>query len=327
MEDNISEKSTKRRSFLEFLPSVDEKPMTRKSFLEDEKSPKQDTPKRVSALDSAQKADVETPRKSFITDMPVTEKVTDKPKRSSALDNMPVTSSRPKQQPQAFVPEGPRDSIFQGQEAPDVKRAMDKIKVEFPEFHKEHYRRLLNMVEKLVPPTILTVSTWGDKAIIDQRELVESTTLIINEFSSANGDELLKDVIASAGYQSEKSFFSKLKNTFNEKKIDYVAQVEGLKIHLSGLLPKMDEQFEKSKDSLLPLWMVAISGVAQTYQTDDAALAEYLDNRRQLLHHAFMNVNKSRSQLEQVRILAVKMYSQIDHVMNVTIPAMMRNQK
>ena len=72
--------------------------------------------------------------------------------------------------------------------------------------------------------------------------------------------------------------------------------------------------------------MIAISGVSQTYETDDLALAEYLDSRRQLLQHAYINVNTSRSQLEQVRILAVKMYSQIDHVMNVTIPAMMRNQ-
>lgn len=363
MDDNISEKPKRRGSFLDFLPSndlptVNEIPVYRTSFLEgNEPTKKTEEPeqvqkvKRGSFVDGVVKPKVEenaipllTPKEpeepeqvqkiepvkvkrgSFVDGIVVQPKVVEKPKRTSTIEN---AAPHLKPKIRTFV-EGPRDSVFKGKERPDVENAMRKIQSEFPEFYKEHQRRLENMVEKLIPPTILLVSTWGDKAVIDQRELVENTTLLVREFSSTNGDQLLNDVIKSAGYQSEKSLFAKLKNSFSDsftdKKIDYVAEVESLKIHLSGLIPKMDEQFEKSKDTILPLWMIAISGVSQTYETDDLALAEYLDSRRQLLQHAYINVNTSRSQLEQVRILAVKMYSQIDHVMNVTIPAMMRNQ-
>jgi len=369
MDDNISEKPKRRGSFLDFLPSndlptVNEIPVHRTSFLEGNEPTKKNekpeqvqkaepakvkrgsfvdgfvvkpkveenatpnlTPKEPEEPEQVQKIEpVKVKRGSFVDGIVVQPKVEEKPKRTSTIEN---AAPHLKPKTRTFV-EGPRDSVFKGKERPDVENAMRKIQSEFPEFYKEHQRRLENMVEKLIPPTILLVSTWGDNAVIDQRELVENTTLLVREFSSTNGDQLLNDVIKSAGYQSEKSLFAKLKNSFSDsftdKKIDYVAEVESLKIHLSGLIPKMDEQFEKSKDTILPLWMIAISGVSQTYETDDLALAEYLDSRRQLLQHAYINVNTSRSQLEQVRILAVKMYSQIDHVMNVTIPAMMRNQ-
>lgn len=333
MDDNNIETNGRRRSFLELLPSTDDKKMTKRtSIIGNSNDTPKDAPKRGSVFgDSSEKETPKPERKSFTQNMPVEEKKTEptvapKPRSSSFVDSMPATPSKPKE-PVKTVREGPRDSLFKGKENPLVRQAMKFIEATYPEYHREHFRRIESLVEKLLPPTISMVMDWGQNAVEAQQELVNQTTLLVKEFNSMNGDQLLDDIIKSAGYQSEKTLFGKLKNTFNNNKVDYVAQVEGLKVHLQGIMPSLDTQYEKSKDTQLPLWMVAISGVDEVFKTDDAALAQVLADRRQLLNHAFMNVNTSKNQLEQVRLMAVKLTTQIAHVMNVTIPALMRNQK
>jgi hypothetical protein len=328
MNDNDSGTNKMRRSFLDNLPSADntmnDKPRT--SFLDSEKDKTEtSTTRRGSFIDQVEApAPVETKRRgSFIEEIPADTKKAETPKRGSFASNMPEPK---KVVPTPAVHTGPRNSVFQGIDDPTITNAMELIKKNHPDYHHEHARRLHGMVSKLVNPTVSVITSWGDQALEDQKTLVTRTANIVKEFNALNGNELLNEIITAAGYRKEKSFFQKIKNNFTVNEVNYVSKVEGLKVHLSALMPIMDDLFAKSKDSLLPLWMVSIAGFADVFVTNDKALEMAIHSRRQLLQHAFINVKSAHDQLDNIRIMAVQMMTQTDHVMNVTIPAMLKSQ-
>lgn len=338
MNDNNSGNNKMRRSFLDNIPSVENKMNDKKrtSFLDstDEEKDKQ-SKRRSSFMDELPEVHVQMPvyedkkrRSSFMDN--VEESASQKPetkKRESFTGDMtapPVKSPVTKSEPAVYT--GPRDSVFKGFDDPVVINVMSVIKANYPEYYNEHHRRLNGMVSKLLNPKISTITEWGEQALEDQKSLVNKTANLVKEFNALNGNELLDEIIRAAGYRKEKSLFEKIKNTFSSNEVNYSSRVEGLKVHLSALMPIMDDVFNSSKDSMLPLWMVSLSGFADVFTTADKALEMSIHNRRQLLQHAFINVKSAHDQLENIRVMAVQMMNQIDHVMNVTIPAMLRNQ-
>lgn len=338
MNDNDSGNKNMRRSFLDNMPSVENKmnDKPRTSFLDsDEKQEAEKTPKRSSFMNDIPENNFQVPvqednrrRPSFIENVEAKEETKpSKPKRGSFTNDMPEVSQPVKKAAEPVIfHTGPRDSVFKGFDDPVVTNVMSVIKVNHAEYYNEHHRRLNGMVSKLINPKIAIITDWGDQALEDQKSLVNRTANVVKEFNALNGNQLLDEIIKAAGYRKEKSFFEKIKNTFTTNEVNYSSQVEGLKVHLSGLMPIMDDLFETSKDSMLPLWMVSLAGFADVFVTDDKALEMSINNRRVLLQHAFLNVKSAQSQLENIRVMAVQMMTQIDHVMNVTIPAMLRNQ-
>lgn len=317
-----------RRSFLDNMPSAETKmnDNTRKSPFENDNQEPQ-APKRASIFDTNEKTEEPKRRGSFMDSLP--EKPVEqapKKERGSFADTMPASAPKKPVAPQPAIHSGPRNSLFHEEDLPVVKNSMQVIQNNFAEFYNVHERRLHSMVTKLVNPSISTISGWGEKALDDQKNLVNRTANIVKEFNTLNGNQLLDEIIASAGYRKEKSFFEKIKNSFSSNEVNYAAQVESLQVHLKALMPIMDDLFEKSKDSLLPLWMVSLSGFADSFSTDDKALEMAIDSRRKLLQHAFINVKSAHDQLDIIRVMAVQMLTQSEHVMNVTIPAMLRSQ-
>lgn len=338
MNDNDSGSKNMRRSFLDNMPSVENKmnDKPRTSFLDSAENKEADkAPKRSSFMNDIPENNFQVPvqednrrRPSFIDNVETKEQTPSAPKRGSFTKDMPeVTQPIKKSKPaEPVFHTGPRDSVFKGFDDPVVTNVMSVIKANHPEYYNEHNRRLNGMVSKLINPKIITITEWGEQALDDQKSLVNRTSNLVKEFSALNGNELLDEIIKAAGYRKEKSLFEKIKNTFSSNEVNYSSQVESLKVHLAGLMPIMDDLFESSKDSMLPLWMVSLAGFADVFTTDDKALEMSINNRRQLLQHAFLNVKSAQSQLENIRVMAVQMMTQIDHVMNVTIPAMLRNQ-
>lgn len=337
MNDNDSGNKNMRRSFLDNMPSVENKmnDKPRTSFLDSAENKEADkAPKRSSFMNDIPENNFQVPvqednrrRPSFIENVePKEEPKTSKPKRGSFTNEMPEVSRPVRKTVEPVIHTGPRDSVFKGFDDPVVTNVMSVIKTNHPEYYNEHNRRLNGMVSKLLNPKIVTITEWGEQALDDQKSLVNRTANVVKEFSALNGNELLDEIIKAAGYRKEKSLFEKIKNTFSSNEVNYSSQVESLKVHLAGLMPIMDDLFETSKDSMLPLWMVSLAGFADVFTTDDKALEISITNRRQLLQHAFLNVKSAQSQLENIRVMAVQMMTQIDHVMNVTIPAMLRNQ-
>jgi hypothetical protein len=213
-------------------------------------------------------------------------------------------------------------SLFGGD--PNLDRVMSYIEINYNSLFVSNDKRLRAMVKQIIPCELPTIISWGDDALVEQKNIVGVVSSRMQEFNALNGNELLSEVLNS-GKTSQHGLISKLLS-IGKTTDSYSSRINSLKVHLTGLLSPILQNIDKIKSSTLPLYAISIAAVGEVIKPTDDLVEEALLNRRKLLYQANQNLQVAEAQLVQVKELIIKMQTEIDYIINVVLPATLLNK-
>jgi flagellin-like hook-associated protein FlgL len=200
-----------------------------------------------------------------------------------------------------------------------VDKAIEYIKSNYKDVFTTEEINLRSLVRRLALLDLVTVTTWGDDQLAEQRKTIQLASSRINEFYKLNCTTILSEAIDVA-QNRHKSFLDKFKKT--DTKEVYLSRIEEMKVRLKGLLPDIEECKKKTKTNVLVLHLIALASVNETSKGSDVLIEEALYERRRLIQGAIQNVEVVNAKLDQVRSEIVSMQNQIEHTLSVTFASL-----
>lgn len=215
---------------------------------------------------------------------------------------------------------GPKN-VFQRVVDPILEKTIEYAQSNYPEIFNKNEQRLRIMVNKLLPCELDVITVWGEDALAEQRELIKLASKRMAEFGELKGNELLDEVLDTSKKSTQAGLLQKFTHNFYKPQ-NYSNKIEALKIRVQGILVTIIECSKNVKDSSLPIWMAAISSVGENKKIDEDIVEQALLDRRRILQQATQNLQIVEAQLNQTKEMIVKMQSEIEHIINVVLPAL-----
>lgn len=213
-------------------------------------------------------------------------------------------------------------------EADTKADGITKILIEkYPQYASDQLR-IKNLIKQLVTNDLMTVSTWAEPFLVEQRNLVDLASTRIREFNALNGSQLLSEVLDfNRQEHADGGFFKRFTSKFSNSEA-YTLKVTALKQGLSGILPILLKYNTDCKSSMLSLYTAVLSVVDDNTTGRDKLIEEAFYNRRLLLNGAMKNLEMLAAQLNQTLELITNMTNEISHLMDVVLPALkMKNAR
>jgi hypothetical protein len=211
--------------------------------------------------------------------------------------------------------------IFHTEADTKAEAIVTEVLKKYPNYEPEK-NRIKNMAKQLIANDLMTISTWGEPFLVEQKNLVNEASKRIQEFSALKGSDLLNEVLEFSKHEnSGGGFFQRLTSKFATSEA-YDLRVAALKQHLSGILPTIVNYNNSCKNSLLVLYVTVLSVVDDNTQGKDKIIEEAFYNRRMLLNGALKNLEMLNIQLNQTMELISNMLNEISHIMDVVLPAL-----
>ncbi|MBC8741824.1 hypothetical protein F6X40_35335 [Paraburkholderia sp. UCT31] len=222
----------------------------------------------------------------------------------------------------AGVPAGVASQPVLGPAIPDVvTHALGHARAAYAELVAQDEPRFKLKLSQLLPFKLAGVTSWGADAAQQQSRLATDAATVMRTYSDLNGSEVLETTLDAA--RANPSRLQRL-ITRHRSLDDCRLSIIALRERLQQLIPECEE-FINEQDHLareLALYLAVLSVSADvTGAIADAVLAGAVDQRRRALQSSNQQAQVLKQTLQELRGLIVALLGNIDHGLNVTLPA------
>lgn len=207
--------------------------------------------------------------------------------------------------------------VFANSVDPSVAAAMDYISKTFPDLVRTGSEKLSieAKLKQLVPLTAQGVSDWGLKAMQLVTDEVGKATTIVRDFTNLRAGETIEKALTPP------TMLEKLRGISDQTY--YKAVLTSLRPQFNWISPRVTDSIAnlKSAYARLAVNLACLSAVLSLSLPMDNALDLATSNRRITLQQSMQQSQIAIASLEGIYAQLVDYTAKVDHMLNVTIPA------
>lgn len=222
--------------------------------------------------------------------------------------------------------DSPFNNLIDNKVQDNLLISLKYIQDHYPQEYKENHKRLSLMLEEIFPLSISKIVDWGEVSLKEQKDVFQTTTLLLKENSSLNSAEIIAEIINRKKEKKSGFFYRAIKKIKFSKEQNDKNNIEDLKGSLSLMLTQISQVIERLEGSgkYIKLRLMVLIAINESLSIKDSSLIEAIENRRQLFFYALQNIEVSKVQLIQTKDMILKHLVSIDHIEKVTIPLLHR---
>jgi hypothetical protein len=233
-----------------------------------------------------------------------------------SFDELPPAPAR-----SSLTAKTPAKALFESEDHPAVRDALDIAKAGHPVLFAQSEGRLAALFRRILPVKLALVTQWGEDALTAQAALLQPVSELVLKFSEMGVPALLEAALESS--KAPAGMFDKLFRR-PASPAEFRPALTASRAQLLQLMADSELAMRELEESarnlgLLGLVLAVVSTLASG--APEATL-DALVQRRTLLAQAVRQAELSMLQMEQVRRQAADLIGQISSFLTVTLPAL-----
>jgi hypothetical protein len=237
------------------------------------------------------------------------------PPRALSFDDLPPAPAS------SLTAKIPAKALFESEDHPAVRDALDIARVDYPLVFEQEEGRLAALFRRILPVRLALVTQWGEEPLMEQAALLQPITELVLKFAEMDVPALLDAALESS--RAPSGMFSKLFRR-PASPAEFKPALAASRAQLLQLMADSEVAVRKLAESAqnLGLHGLVLAVVSTLAGGAPEATLDALVQRRTLIGQAVRQAELSMLQMEQVRRQAADLIGQVSSFLTVTLPAL-----
>lgn len=256
------------------------------------------------------------PRAFDFGDMQEAAPVSAGPPKALSFDDLPPAPAG-----SSLTAKPPAKALFESEDHPAVRDALDIARAEHPVLFAQSEGRLAALFRRILPVKLALVTQWGEDALMEQAALLQPVSELVLKFSEMGVPALLEAALESS--RAPAGMFDKLfRRPASPAELKPVLTAS--RVQLVQLMADSELAMRALEESARSLGVhgLVLAVVSTLASGAPEATRDALVQRRTLIAQAVRQAELSMLQMEQVRRQAADLIGQISSFLTVTLPAL-----
>jgi hypothetical protein len=238
------------------------------------------------------------------------------PPRALSFDDLPPAPAS-----SSLTAKTPAKALFESEDHPAVRDALDIARVDYPVLFEQEEGRLAALFRRILPVRLALVTQWGEEALMEQAALLQPITELVLKFAEMGVPALLEAALESA--RAPTGMFGKLFRR-PASPVEFKPALTASRAQLLQLMADSELAMRELEESAqnLGLHGLVLAVVSTLAGGAPEATLDALVQRRTLIQQAVRQAELSMLQMEQVRRQAADLIGQVSSFLTVTLPAL-----
>lgn len=238
------------------------------------------------------------------------------PPKALSFDDLPPAPAS-----STLTAKAPANALFESEDHPAVRDALDIARAEHPVLFAQSEGRLAALFRRILPVKLALVTQWGEDALMEQAALLQPITELVLKFAEMNVPALLETALESS--RAPAGMFDKLFRR-PAAPAEFKPALTASRAQLLQLVADSEHAMRELEASArnLGLHGLVLAVVSSLASGAPEATLDALVQRRTLIGQAVRQAELSMLQMEQVRRQAADLIGQISSFLTVTLPAL-----